>query len=168
MNATNAYRLDLTATFERQWHRPESQRQRQQTKGATVAVLDNTVAIPDVPADFHLLEIESIDAVEGTAYNDPDTPETRLKVQLRVCTPGVSNESFTAWMSPKLSDKATFGAIVQAVLGVPPRDPQFNTDVLIGRRFRHMTSHNERGWPKLVPGTAAPEKSRTGDTEPPF
>ena len=43
-----------------------------------------------------------------------------------------------------------------------------STDVLIGRRFRHMTSHNERGWPKLVPGTAAPEKSRTGDTEPPF
>ena len=85
-----------------------------------MAVLENTAAIPDVPADFHLLEIESIDAVEGTAYNDPDTPETRLKVQLRVCTPGVSNESFTAWMSPKLSDKATFGAIVQAVLGATP------------------------------------------------
>ena len=128
----------------------------------------NTVVIPQISADFHLLEIEGIDAIEGTAYNDPDTPETRLKVQLRVCTPGEPNESFTAWMSPKLSDKATFGAIVQAVLGAPPRDPQFDTDVLIGRRFRHMTSHNEPGWPKLVPGTAAPEKSRTGDPEPPY
>lgn len=131
-------------------------------------VIENTVSIPDVPADFHVLEIEGIEVVQGTTYNDPDTPETRLKVLLGVRTPGVPNESFTAWMSTKLSDKATFGAIVRAVLGETPRDPQFDTDVLIGKRFRHMTSHNEQGWPKLVPGTAAPEKPRTGDPEPPF
>ena len=35
MNAMNAYRLDLTTTFERQWHRLESHRQRQPGKGPT-------------------------------------------------------------------------------------------------------------------------------------
>jgi hypothetical protein len=124
-------------------------------------VIANTAAIPEIPADFHLLEIEDIEVVEGTAYNDPDTPEERLKVQLRVRTPGVSDDSFVVWMSPKLSDKATFGGIVRAVLGATPNDPEFDTDVLIGRRFKHMTGHNERGWPKLVPGTAAPEKQKT-------
>ena len=125
-----------------------------------MTVIENTAAIPPVEEGFHLLEIEDIEAVEGTKYNEPDVPETRLKVQLRVCTPGESDESFSVWMSPKLGDKATFGAIVQAVLGSTPNDREFNTDVLIGRRFKHMTSHNDRGWPKLVPGTAASEKGR--------
>src|SRR4051794_37768881 len=103
-------------------------------------VLENTAVIPEISADFHLREIEDIEEVEGTAFNDPDTPETRLKMQLRVRTPGESDDSFVVWMSPKLSEKATFGAIVHAVLGETPRDRQFDTDVLIGRRFRHMTS----------------------------
>ena len=52
-------------------------------------------------------------------------PETRLKVQLL----GLHepDESFVVWMSPKLGDKATFGAIVQAVLGSTPNDREFNT-----------------------------------------
>jgi hypothetical protein len=89
-------------------------------------------------------------------------------MQLRVRTPGEPDERFVAWMSPKLSEKATLGAIVLVTLGATPSDSTFDTDMLIGRRFRHMTSHNERGWPKLVPGTAAPEKRAPGDTEPPF
>lgn len=124
-----------------------------------MVVITNTAAIPDVSADFHLLEIEDIEEVEGQAFNDPDTIETRLKMQLRVRTPGVSDDSFNVWMSPKLGDKAMFGGIVKAILGSTPNDPEFDTDVLIGKRFRHMTSHNDRGWPKLVLGTAAPEKN---------
>ena len=133
-------------------------------------VLENTARIPEISADFHLLEIEEIEAIEGTAYNDPDTPETRLKVHLRVRTPGHPDESFIVWMSPKLSPKATFGAIVQKILGATPNDPEFDTDVLIGRRFKSMVGHNDAGWPKLVPGTAAPEKQtklKMGE-EPPF
>jgi hypothetical protein len=71
-------------------------------------------------------------------------------------------------MSPKLSEKATFGAIVKAIQGSTPTDPEFDTNVLIGRRFKHMVGHNDRGWPKLVPGTAAPETPTKGDLEPPF
>ena len=128
----------------------------------------NTAVIPQVSAEFHLLEIEAIAVVEGTKFGEPDVLEERLKVQLRVRTPGEANETFTAWMSPKLSDQATFGAIVKAILGSTPTDPEFNTDVLLGCRFRHMTTHNERGWPKLVPGTAAPAKHSPGESEPPF
>jgi hypothetical protein len=133
-----------------------------------VPTIANTAVIPQVSADFHLLEIEAIDVVKGPKFGEPDVLEDRIKLQLRVRTRGESDESFVVWMSPKLMEKATFGAIVAAVLGETPRDPQFDTDVLIGKRFRHMTSHNERGWPKLVPGTAAPEKPRKGDPEPPF
>lgn len=123
-----------------------------------MTVITNTAAIPDIAADFHLLEIEEIDAIEGPTFNDPDRLEIRLKVQLRVRTPGMSDDSFNVWMSPKLGNTATFGSIVKAILGSTPNDPEFDTDVLIGRRFRHMTGHNDRGWPKLVPGTAAPEQ----------
>jgi hypothetical protein len=68
-------------------------------------------------------------------------------------------------MNAKLHPKATFGGIVLATLGSKPRDPQFNTDVLIGRQFWHMTRH-EDGWPRLVPGTAEPA-TREGDSESP-
>ncbi len=124
-------------------------------------VITNTAAIPEIPADFHLLEIEDIETVEGTAYGDPDTPETRLKVQLRVRTPDVDDESFVVWMSPKLGERSTFGGIALAILGSTPNDPEFDTDILLGRRFRHMTGHNDRGWPKLIPGTAASENGKT-------
>ena len=132
-----------------------------------MAVIENTAAIPPVEEGFHLLEIEAIEAVEGTKYNEPDVPETRLKVQLRVRTPGVSDESFSVWMSPNLGSKATLGGIALAILGSTPQDAAFNTDVLIGRRFRQLVGHNERGYPRLVPGTSAPEKPKKGD-EPPF
>ena len=137
-------------------------------KELTMAIIDNTAQIPNVSADFHVLEIEGVEAVDGAKYGEPDVAETRIRMQLRVRTAGEPDESFVAWMSPKLSEKATLGAIVLATLGSAPTDSTFDTDALIGRRFRHMTSHNERGWPKLVPGTAAPEKRAPGETEPPF
>jgi hypothetical protein len=129
-------------------------------EGLTMAIIDNTAQIPNVPDDFHLLEIESVESVEGTAYGQPDVPETRLKMTLRVRTAGAPDESFTAWMSPKLGEKATLGGIVRAALGAAPPNGPFNTDVLVGRVFRMMVSHNDRGWPTLVPGTAAPEKGK--------
>src|SRR5215217_2905015 len=104
-----------------------------------MAIIDNSAQIPNVSADFHLLEIESIEATQGTKYNEPDVPETRIKMTLRVRTAGEPDESFTAWMSPNLSEKATLGAIVVATLGSTPADSTFDTDALIGRRFRHMT-----------------------------
>src|SRR3954468_3408899 len=131
-------------------------------------LIENTAVIPNVSADFHLLEIEDVETIEGTKYGAPDVPEMRIKMTLRVRTPGEPDESFVAWMSPKLGEKATLGGIVRAALGAEPTDPAFDTDVLIGRVFRQMVSHNERGWPTLVPGTAAPEKPRKGEPEPPF
>ena len=125
-----------------------------------MAIIDNTAVIPNVSDDFHLLEIESIEEVEGTKYGEPNVPETRLKMTLRVRTAGAPDESFPAWMSPKLGEKATLGGIVRAALGAAPTDRSFNTDLLVGRVFRMMVSHNDRGWPTLVPGTAAPEKSK--------
>ena len=59
-----------------------------------MAVIENTAVIPDVPADFHVLEIEDVEVVEGTKYGEPDVPETRIKMTLRVRTPGAPNECF--------------------------------------------------------------------------
>src|SRR5215204_5744265 len=133
-----------------------------------MAIIENTSQIPDVPADFHLLEIEDVETTEGTKYGAPDVPETRIKMTLRVRTPGAPDESFTAWMSPKLGEKATLGGIVRAALGAPPTDPAFDTDALIGQVFRQMVSHNDRGWPTLVPGTAAPARRAPGEPEHPL
>jgi hypothetical protein len=85
---------------------------------------------------------------------------------LGVRTPGAPQVSFVAWMNAKLHPKATFGGIVRATLGSKPRDARFNTDVLIGRQFQHLTRNSEEGWPRLVSGTAAPAP-REGDYEPP-
>lgn len=133
-----------------------------------MAIIENTAVIPNVSADFHLLEIEDVETIEGTKYGEPNVPETRIKMPLRVCTPGEPEERFTVWMSPKLGEKATLGGIVRATLGAAPTEAAFDTDVLIGRRFRCMTTHNDRGWPTLVPGTAAPAKRALGESEPPF
>jgi hypothetical protein len=133
-----------------------------------MAIIENTAVIPNVSDDFHLLEIEDVETIEGTRYGEPDVPETRIKMMLRVRTPDAPDESFPAWMSPKLGEKATLGGIVRAALGAAPRDAAFDTDVLIGRVFRMMVTHNERGWPTLVPGTAAPAKRAPDDFEPPF
>jgi hypothetical protein len=137
-------------------------------KDRTMAIIENSAVIPNVPAGFHLLEIEDVEVVDGTKYGEPNVPETRIKMTLRVRTPGESDESFTVWMSPKLGDKATLGGIVRAALGAAPTDPAFDTDALIGRVFRQMVNHNDRGWPTLVPGTAAPAKRAPGESEPPF
>jgi hypothetical protein len=137
-------------------------------KDLTMPIIENTARIPDVPDDFHVLEIEDIETIEGTKYGGPDVPETRIKMTLRVRTPGAPDESFPAWMSPKLGEKATLGGIVRAALGAAPTDPAFNTDVLIGCVFRMMVTHNERGWPALVPGTAAPAKRALSESEPSF
>jgi hypothetical protein len=133
-----------------------------------VAIIENTAVILDVPADFHLLEIELVEVTESTKFGNPEVPEPRIKMTLRVRTPGAPDESFTAWMSPKLGEKATVGGIVCAALGAVPTGPAFDTDMLIGRVFRQMVTHNERGWPTLVPGTAAPAKQTRGQSEPPF
>jgi hypothetical protein len=116
--------------------------------------IENNAEIPEVSDDFHELEIEAIELVEGTKYGEPDVPETRVKMQLRVRTPGEEENSFQAWMSQNLGEKATLGAIVRATLGSVPRGG-IDTDDLIGKRFRHMITHNDNGWPKLVAGTAA-------------
>jgi hypothetical protein len=131
-------------------------------------MIENSAVIPNVPAGFHRLEIEDVEVVDGTKYGEPNVPEKRIKMTLRVRTPGESDESFTVWMSAKLGEKATLGGIVRATLGAAPRDPAFDTDELIGRVFKMMISHNDRGWPTLVPGTAAPEKQVLGESEPPF
>jgi hypothetical protein len=133
-----------------------------------MAIIENTARIPAVPADFHVLEIEDVETVASTKFGDPDVPEMRIKMTLRVRTPGAPDECFTVWMSSKLGEKATLGGIVRAVLGAAPRDPAFDTDVLIGRVFRQMVTHNDRGWPTLVPGTAAPAKQAPGEPEPLF
>ncbi len=137
-------------------------------RATSMAIIENTAQIPNVSADFHVLEIEDVETTEGTKYGAPDVPETRLKMTLRVRTPGESDESFTAWLSLNLGEKANLGGIVRAALGAAPTDPAFDTDVLIGRVFRQMVSHNERGWPTLVPGTAAPAKRALSESEPPF
>jgi hypothetical protein len=129
-----------------------------------MAIIENTAVIPNVSDDFHLLEIEDIETIEGAKYGEPDVPETRVKMTLRVRTPGEADESFTVWMSPKLGEKATLGGIVRAAMGAAPRDATFDTDILIGRVFRQMVSHNDRGWPTLVPGTAAPAKRVPDDS----
>lgn len=131
-------------------------------------IIENTAVIPNVSDDFHLLEIEDVETTEGTKFGEPDVPETRIKMTLRVRTPGEPDERFTAWMSAKLGEKATLGGIVRSALGAVPTDPAFDTDVLIGRVFRMMVGRNERGWPTLVPGTAAPAKRVPGESEPPF
>src|SRR5215212_11572203 len=78
-------------------------------KDLTMPIIENTAVIPNVSADFHLLEIEDVETFEGTKYGAPDVPEMRLKMTLRVRTPGESDESFTAWMSPNLGEKANLG-----------------------------------------------------------
>jgi hypothetical protein len=133
-----------------------------------MAIIENSAVIPNVPAGFHLLEIEDVEVVDGTKYGEPNVPESRIKMTLRVRTPGESDESFTVWMSPKLGEKATLGGIVRAALGAAPTDPAFDTDVLIGRVFRQMVNHNDRGWPVLLAGTAAPAKRAPGEPEPPL
>ena len=133
-----------------------------------MAIIENAAQIPNVSADFHVLEIEDVETTVGTKYGEPNVPEMRIKMTLRVRTPGAPDESFTAWTSARLGEKATLGGIVRAALGTAPTDPAFDTDVLTGRVFKMMVSHNDRGWPTLVPGTAAPEKQVPGETEPPF
>jgi len=121
-------------------------------KGHDVPIIESQV--PDVADGFHTLAIEFIELVEGTAYNQPDVPETRVKMQLRVETPDEPEERFVAWMSQNLSERSTLGAIIKAVEGKTPIG-DYDTDRLIGKRFQHMVTHNESGWPKLVSGTAA-------------
>jgi hypothetical protein len=120
-------------------------------------VIANTAVIPQVSRDFHRLEIEEIDVVEE-----------RLRVRLRVRTPGKAEESFAVWMSSSLSENATFGGIVKAILGATPTDPEFDTDVLLGCPFRHMTGYDERGWPVLAAGTAVTVEQWLDMSEPPF
>jgi hypothetical protein len=128
-----------------------------------MALIENSSEIPEVSEDFHTLAIEFVDLVEGTKYGEPDVPETRIKMQLRVETPGEENTRFAVWMSTNTGERATFGSIVRAALGSVPRGG-VETDDLIGKKFRSMITHNDAGWPKLVPGTAAPVTLKKGKT----
>jgi hypothetical protein len=142
-----------------------------------MALIENSSEIPEVTEDFHTLAIEFVDLVEGTKYGEPDVPEIRIKMQLRVETPGEEQQRFAVWMSTNTGERATFGSIVRAALGGIPRGG-VETDDLIGKKFRSMVTHNDAGWPKLVPGTAAPMTTKKGKTlvaaeavsteEPPF
>ena len=123
-----------------------------------MAIIENTAERPDITAGFHTLAVEFVELEEGTKYGEPDVPETRVKMQLRVETPDEPQETFTAWMSQSLGEKATLGCIVRAALGntAVGYGQAFDTDDLIGKKFQHMIQINENGWPRLVSGTAAP------------
>jgi hypothetical protein len=116
----------------------------------------NSVAIPNVSVGMHLLEIESVDVVRQRSFDDPNVEEDRIKLGLRVRTAGMPEESFVAWMSPRCSEKATFGSILKAVLGQTPSADEVETDELIGGRFRAMIGRSDKGWPRLVNGAVAP------------
>jgi hypothetical protein len=122
-------------------------------------IVQNTSLAPEVKPDFHILRILAIEEVEDPSYDDPNVLEPRLKVLLRVETPNHEPVSFHVWMSPKTSEKSTFGAILAAVLGGPLRAPEINTDEILGRVFGSMATVSDRGWPRLVSGTAAPAPS---------
>lgn len=137
-------------------------------KARTLALIENIPQVPQVAADFHLFEIENVEALDGTKHGAPDVPGTRIKMALRVRTPGEPNETFPVWMSAKLGEKANLGGIIRAALGVAPTTPTFDTDRLLGSLFRHMVTHNDGGWPTLVPGTAAPATRVLDESTPPF
>lgn len=128
-----------------------------EAKGNDVPIIESQ--IPDVADGFHTLAIEFVELVDGTAYNQPDVPETRVKMQLRVETPDEPEERFVAYMSQNLSEKATLGSIIKAVEGQKATG-DYDTDRLIGKKFGHMISHNDGGWPKLVSGTAASAREK--------
>ena len=119
-------------------------------------ILKNQSTIPDIPSGFHLLEIEDIELTQGPSFDDPTKTEDRLRVQLRIRTPGVDDDSFHVFMSPKFGEAAMLGGIIRAIFGAPPPNGDFDTDLLIGQRFRCMVGRTEKGWPKLINGTAAP------------
>ena len=141
---------------------------RNRRKELTMAIIENTAQIPNVSADFHLLEIENVETIEGTKYGEPDVPETRIKMQLRVRTPGEPDESFTAWMSPEARGESHPRRHRLRDPGSCADRPHVRHRCVDWTRFRQMTSHNDRGWPTLVPGTAAPAKRAPGESEPPF
>lgn len=118
-------------------------------------VLQVRSTIPDIPPGWHLLEIEDIELTQGPSFDDPTKTEDRLRMQLRIRTPGVNDDSFHVFMSPRFGESATFGGILRAIFGTAPPNGDFDTDLLIGQRFRCMVSHSDKGWPRLVPGTAA-------------
>jgi hypothetical protein len=129
-----------------------------------VPVLQIRSTIPDIPTGWQILEIEGIELTQGPSFDDPAKTEDRLRVQLRIRTPGVNDDSFHVFMSPKFGESAMLGSIVRAIFGSAPPNGDFDTDLLIGQRFGCMVGRTDKGWPKLIHGTAAP----VGDGELPF
>jgi hypothetical protein len=119
-------------------------------------ILQNNSTIPDISPGWHVLEFEDFELTQGPSFDDPTKTEDRLRVQLRVRTPGVEDDSFHVFMSPKFGEAATLGGIIRAIFGSAPPNGAFDTDLLIGQRFRCMVGRNDKGWPKLINGTAAP------------
>jgi hypothetical protein len=118
-----------------------------------VVILQNTSTIPDIPPGWHLLEIEDIDLTQGPSFDDPTKTEDRLRVQLRICTAGVNDDSFSVFMSPKFGESATLGSIVRAIFGAAPPAGDFDTDLLVGQQFRCMVGRSDKNWPRLIGGT---------------
>ncbi len=126
-------------------------------------LIANTSTPPAVKPAAHLLEIEAVEMVQGTKYGT-DEPEDRLKLSLRVRTPGHPTEGFPSWTSTSLSEKARFGAIVRAVLGEDAaKKKAVDAEALVGGRFRAWITSNDKGWPVVANGTIAP-----ADDEPNF
>jgi hypothetical protein len=76
-------------------------------------------------------------------------------MEVRDCTPGAKGDTFRFFMSSRFGPSATFGGIVRAIFGSVPNG-EFDTDRLIGQRFCCMVGRSDKGWPKLINGTAAP------------
>ena len=126
-------------------------------------MIENTATPPAVKPAMHTLEIEGVEKVVGTKYGT-DEPEDRLRLALRIRTPGHPAEGFPCWTSTSLSEKARFGGIVRAVLGEDTaRKQAVDAEALIGGRFKAWTTTNDKGWPVVTNGTIVP-----ADDEPNF
>jgi hypothetical protein len=139
------------------WPRWPNAKTHEDKQGSThVVILQNHSAIPDIPSGDHLLEFEDVELTQRPSFEDPSKIEDKLRVHLRIRTPGVDDDSFHVLMSPKFGETATLGGIIRAIFGSAPPNGDFDTNLLIGQRFRCMVGHSATGWPRLINGTAAP------------
>jgi hypothetical protein len=122
-----------------------------------MAMLTNNSAPPVFSPGLHVLEIEGIDVVQKPKFQGgPDELEDRVRMDVKIRTPGEPTETFVAWMSTSLNAKARLGNIVEAVLGGPPRDRTFDTDALVGAKFKAVVLANDRQYPTISVGSCVP------------
>jgi len=130
-------------------------------------VIRDTGNIPQVSEGYHTLRIVSSQLVDGTAYNQPDVPETKLEMTFEVITPDEPRTTFRQQLSLNLGEKATLGNISRAALRLKdlPRG-EFDTDELNGRTFDCKVGHSTGGWPKVINESASPSRSGRIHVEP--